>query len=108
MAGISMLGFSGVMDALDYNGFGTKEYRVGTNAEYAIYVEYGTSWNQAQPFMRPAVEQALANIDRIANQADSADELVERLALEIEANAKDNAPVDTGNLRASIEAERVK
>lgn len=107
MTGISMLGFDGVMDALDYDSFGSEEYRVGTNVEYAIFVEYGTSRNQAQPYLRPAVEEVLSDIDQIANRVDSPEELVERLALEIEAVAKKNAPVDSGNLRGSITAERL-
>lgn len=31
---------------------------VGTNVEYAEYVEYGTSKQSAQPFMRPAADRA--------------------------------------------------
>ncbi|NGM69192.1 hypothetical protein G6M89_09260 [Natronolimnobius sp. AArcel1] len=107
MSGISMLGFDDVMNALDYESFGSREYRVGTNVEYAIYVEFGTSRNQAQPFLRPAVEQAVSELDQYAGDADSPEEVVERLALKIEEYAKDNAPVDTGNLRGSIEAQRV-
>lgn len=29
---------------------------IGTNVEYAPYVEYGTSRTKAQPFLRPAAE----------------------------------------------------
>lgn len=29
---------------------------IGTNVEYAPYVEYGTSRQKAQPFLRPAAE----------------------------------------------------
>ncbi len=107
MAGTSILGFGDVVDALDYEEFGTQTYRVGTNAEYAVYVEFGTSRNQAQPFLRPAVEEAVSELHEIADDVDSGNELVERLALKIEAYAKDRAPVDTGNLRASITAQRV-
>lgn len=102
-----MLGFDGVMDALDYDGFGTREYRVGTNAEYSVYVEFGSSRNKAQPYLRPAVNQAVSELDQYASDVDSAGELVERLAMKIEEYAKKNAPVDTGNLRASISAQRI-
>ena len=102
-----MLGFDGVMDALDYDGFGTREYRVGTNVEYAVYVEFGSARNEAQPYLRPAVDEAMSEMDRIADDVDSPEELVERLALRVEELAKKNAPVDTGNLQASIEAQRV-
>ena len=40
MAGTTITGLSNVMSILDYGGFGTVEYRVGTNVEYAIYVEF--------------------------------------------------------------------
>lgn len=36
---------------------GEGHYRVGTNVEYAPYVEYGTRRMAAQPFMRPALER---------------------------------------------------
>lgn len=32
-------------------------YRVGSNVEYAPYVEFGTRHQAAQPFMRPALEK---------------------------------------------------
>ena len=102
-----MIGLDGVMSALDYDGFGTQEYRVGTNVEYAVYVEFGTSRMEAQPYLRPAAEQAVAELDQIADDIDNADELVEELALKIEEYAKERAPVDTGKLRASITAQRV-
>ena len=105
MAGVSMLGINGVISALDYQSFGTATYRVGTNVEYAIHVEFGTSSNQAQPYLRPAVEKAIVEIDQIS--WDNPQELVETLALKVESYAKDNAPVDTGNLQGSIKAERV-
>lgn len=33
-------------------------YRVSTNVEYALYVEFGTRYRRATPFLRPALEQA--------------------------------------------------
>lgn len=107
MAGTSMLGFDDMISALNYESFGSRTYRVGTNVEYSVYVEFGTSRNEAQPYLRPAVEQAVSELDQIANDADSPEELVEMLALKVEEYAKDKAPVDTGNLRGSIEAQRV-
>ncbi|MFW5879304.1 MAG: HK97-gp10 family putative phage morphogenesis protein [bacterium] len=32
------------------------EYRVGTNLDYAKFVEFGTSTSSSQPFMRPSVK----------------------------------------------------
>lgn len=108
MAGISMLGIDDVMNALDYEDFGTRKYRVGTNADYAVHVEFGTSSNQAQPYLRPAVEKAVNELDEIADSTDGVNELVETLALKIEEYAKKNAPVDTGNLKGSISAQRIQ
>lgn len=38
-------------------------------AEYAQYVEYGTSYMGAQPFFEPALEEALAVLGELAQQA---------------------------------------
>lgn len=49
---------------------GDCEATVGTNVEYGVYVEYGTSKMKAQPFMQPgaaAVEQALPQIFKSLN-----------------------------------------
>lgn len=107
-AGINIFGWADVIDALDYEPFGTVKYVVGSNVEYAAYVEYGTSRQQAQPYIRPAVERAVRSLDEYADEADSAEELVEALALRIEREAKDAVPVDEGNLKGSIEAERIR
>lgn len=32
---------------------------IGTNVEYAPYVEFGTRYQRAQPFLRPAVSKVL-------------------------------------------------
>ncbi len=42
-----------------------KEARVGTNVEYAPFVELGTSKMAAQPFLNPALEQNKGNIQKI-------------------------------------------
>jgi hypothetical protein len=60
----------------------------------------------AQPYLRPAAERAMAKADRFADESNSADELVEKLALQVEREAKELAPVDTGTLRNSISAQR--
>ena len=41
------------------------EGRVGTNVEYAPYVEQGTSKQDAQPYLRPAVDENIPQIKSI-------------------------------------------
>lgn len=82
----------------------SSHWRVGTNTEYAPYVEYGTSKMPAQKHLRPAVRMVMHDIDRYAAQADSVPDLIKRLALEIETITKIRAPVDTGQLQASYTA----
>lgn len=43
---------------------GKLEAEVGTNVEYAQYVEFGTSKQSAQPFMRPALDKAITQLNR--------------------------------------------
>lgn len=37
---------------------------VGSNVEYAPYVEYGTSRMEAQPYLRPALEDHASSLER--------------------------------------------
>lgn len=80
---------------------------VGTSVEYADDQEFGTEDMPAQPYLRPAVNRVARNAQAIASDAGSPAEAVATIALEIEREAKKLAPVDTGNLRASIRAIRV-
>ena len=41
---------------------------LGTNVEYAPYVEMGTERMQAQPFLRPAIENHLSEYQSIAQE----------------------------------------
>ena len=42
---------------------------VGTNVEYAPYVEYGTRKTAAQPFLRPALDDNRKNVRDILSKA---------------------------------------
>lgn len=42
---------------------------VGTNVEYALYVELGTSRQKAQPFLRPAASKHDAQYRRVLKKA---------------------------------------
>lgn len=104
----NLLGYGSIIDSLtdmkeSYGGDAAAV--VGTNVEYAIYQELGTSRMPPQPHLRPAVESAKRRADAIAAQADSTEDLVKLLALDIEGGTKERAPVDTGNLKASYRAE---
>ena len=43
---------------------GKLEAEVGTNVEYALCVEFGTSKQKAQPFMRPALDKAITQLNK--------------------------------------------
>lgn len=106
--GIDVDGLETTVTALEDAKPSEATWTVGTDVEYSVYVEYGTRHMEAQPFLRPAVRQTMREADSIAEDADDADELVEAIAKRIEERAKEKAPVDTGRLMRSIEAEEVK
>lgn len=109
--GVSLLGFGSVMKGLGDIQTRLDDdavYVVGTNVEYAVYVELGTSRAPAQPFLFPAARAAERVIGRITADAQSLEDAVKRVALFIERRAAQNAPVLTGNLQASIRTERVR
>lgn len=109
--GIVTQGFTETLaafEALEIQAQDDTIYVVGSSVEYAIYQELGTSKMSAQPYLRPAAEAVSARFDTIAEQADGPGDIVRRMALAIEAEAKQRAPVDTGTLRNSIKAERIQ
>ena len=42
-----------------------REVRIGTNIEYAPFVELGTSKQSAQPYLRPALESNMEKIRKL-------------------------------------------
>lgn len=80
---------------------------VGTNVKYAPHQEFGTKYQQGTPHVRPAVERVGKDVERLAESADSTDDLLLMLGLAIEGEIKARAPVDTGNLRASYRTEKL-
>lgn len=88
---------------------------VGTNVEYGLYLEMGTRNHPPYPWLRPAIsEVASKDADKIADNAESAEQLVAELALAIERKAKEltdsrnERPFrQSGNLSNSIEAVRL-
>lgn len=47
---------------------GLLEYEVFTDVEYARFVEWGTRFMRAQPFMTPAAQAALLDLPSIGNR----------------------------------------
>lgn len=41
---------------------------IGTNVEYAVFVEKGTSRQKAQPYLTPSAEENIDNIKRLAQR----------------------------------------
>lgn len=108
--GARMTGVGSLIEALDdIEDRWTRDVRyvVGTSQEYAVFVEYGTSSQAAQPYLRPAAEQTKRELDTIAGQANDINEFVELAALNVERISKEVVPVDTGALKSSIRTEKL-
>lgn len=91
---------------------GEAHWVAGTDVEYAIYLELGTSKMPPYAFSRPAVERVMhTQADAIVNSAESTDEIVQNLAEAIAdemVNVIDEKGlIDTGRLRRSITAKEV-
>ena len=116
--GMEAVGVADLVDDLDdiSDSLTQTEWKVGTTVEYAIYLETGTSKMKPYKFMAPAVEKVMnEQADKIADSADSVDEVVSGIAFAIEAEAKHFASTGvspgpdevTSNLKNSIRAERL-
>ena len=86
---------------------GAKHQRyVADGVNYGVHQEFGTvRQNYAQPFMRPAVEAVRPGWEAAFTNKltdDQTEDVVEKVARDIEGLAKQYAPVDTGALRSSI------
>lgn len=111
--GMDLFGFSETVRAFkqvrDFADDDDIVYVVGTNVRYAAYVEFGTSRNTAQPYLRPAARQvARSPGTHIRGDYETLSGFIRAVALAIERLAKDKAPVETGNLEGSIRAERIR
>jgi hypothetical protein len=105
--GMSLFGAADVINSFQYvlgKFKAPADWVVGTNVEYSAFVEFGTSSQKAQPYLRPALAKVKRNMGRIVSAASSLNEALRDLALAIEAEAKRLVPVDTGTLKGSIKA----
>jgi len=88
-------------------------YVAGASAEYAVYLELGTSRMPAYPFIQPAVADARSEFDSLVGKSNGSEDLVRRFAEYVAERARHyastNVPpgpdVRTGTLRDSIYAE---
>lgn len=76
------------------------------DADHAGYVEGGTSKMQAQPYMRPALDQVRGQLKEHGARASSTDELTRNVAMAIADRARQIVVVDTGELRDSIDTRK--
>ena len=81
-------------------------YEAYADAPHAGYVEGGTSKMQAQPYMRPAVDQVRGQLKQHGARANSAAELARNIALAIADFARRIVVVATGELRDSIDTRK--
>lgn len=120
-------------EQLEERGTTDRVYVVGANAEYAVYLEFGTRDMPPYPFFRPALAEFRANPEGFITDntgftrledIPTADALVDAIATGLLNQITDNADasqgnrspgtapdhpkVQTGNLKASIRAERVR
>ena len=85
---------------------GRSTWVVGSDVEYAGFVEHGTRYMAPQPYMRPAAQRVQADVGRHVRSAPNLDAAVQSAAYAVEAEAKRNCPVRTGRLRSSIAARK--
>ncbi len=106
---INFIGFDQLQNAFEQAQMvtGGAHWVVGTSAEYGIYVEFGTSKMEAQPFLRPAVRKALSDLAGGRIPGNNLDEVIKNFALRVERYAKEIVPTDTHKLQWSIVAAPV-
>ena len=90
----------------------SKGVDIGFNADYAAYVEYGTSKMKAQPYFEPAINNRLILFRKKlkatgfkllkGQNTQNAAHIMKSLGLSILENTADRVPVDSGTLRQSM------
>lgn len=104
--GLTVIGLNGLMNTFKeaHEAMEPVSWTIGTLTEYAPHQEFGTSKMPPQKHLRPAVRMVMHDLDRYAAEAESVEDLIKTLALEIEKITKILAPVDTGKLMNSYTA----
>lgn len=88
------------------------KWRIGTHVKYAVFVHEGTARMAGRPYLTDAIDVVVRRYgSEIADDADSADEIAERIAELLQEETvnkiEEYGAVDTGNLRDSIAVVRV-
>lgn len=90
-------------------GGGVKRRIIADGTDYGIFVELSTSKMAAQPFLVPAFEKQTQGLGRALGQAVergvNLDNVMSKVAFDIQRMAQDLVPVDTGNLENSLHVE---
>jgi hypothetical protein len=82
-------------------------YTVISGVEYAVYVEFGTRYMEANGALRNAVSEVMANLDTVLAGTTDPEQMTKNVAEAIMAGWKRDVWVDTGRLRRSIHLERI-
>lgn len=99
---MKVAGLAGLLSALNPLKE-SKTVIVVAQAEHGLPVEYGTSRQPAQPFARPGTAKALGKFHETETNAVTLQDAVDGLAEDIAKEWKKLVPVDTGELKNSIE-----
>lgn len=100
-----LIGLNGVrngLNALEQQWATDKTWECVAAADYSSHIEFGTWKMDAQPFMRPAVDNARGQIRAFSRRTSSIDQLLYLLAIDIRDYARRIAAVDTGYMRDNI------
>lgn len=100
LAGLNSV--AGTFDSIVDNWTTNQTHGVAAKADYSGHVEFGTWKMAAQPFMRPAIDSARGRVKTNARRANSADQLLYLITVDIREFARQYAAVDTGHMRDNI------
>lgn len=88
---------------------GVRRRVIHDGVEYGVYVELGTSRMGARPCLVPAFENHTKDLPNVLGRAietgANLDDVIGKIAFDIQADYQGNVPVDTGALKNSIETD---
>ena len=100
---MKMTGMTALQSAFVPIAASSRNVAVQATADHAEFVEYGTSRHRAQPFARPGTNKAMVSFAELEARASNLSALVMLLAQRIAHEWRKNVPVDSGELKDSIE-----